>query len=688
MPDEVKKRKLTKRDYLHAKEYTFDILKEREGSKFRKEHTEIWKEVDRQVAMQPPKAIKRSGNPDEDWHNAVQLGLLADALEILSADALRLTFPGDRSWYSPHVHLAPEIDENGEEVTDRQMQRMADGVLRSLMSQQHSDFGFRDRTKLSVKESLKHGSMVVEVMWDSMAKFHGGSGVEQLAAPVWQPHSMWNCFPDHSAHVIGTDLIYRGSMIIKSTLPYDVVKKMKNWVNVDQIKKPKGSTPVDIVTLHGDLVLPRSSGPDMYLPNRKTIFADNQFVFSQINDTAYCPLIYTGYERDDVRDPYYSSPLIKRAPTAKMATSSANKFLDSVDLKTEPPLVYEQHDTFFASNGGPDISPGAKSPTTGAANIKLIETGDPMVALQGLQYAINEVEKGTGSNAVRQGVSSGTEQTATEVVKAEQRGELRTVDFVGVLERQALRPFLYMQHDLNLKKLTDYPIFNDEIHTPDFLILSKGDLGKREAHFEIVGSRQLLGEEQRVARFRDMAAFVLSSEMLSSKSDVDAILKQGWDDAKVKEPERFLLNSDPSMEEKLMEIQQQFQQQLQPLQEELQKFQLMNEKHAAEKEQLQVQIQRERTDANTYRETNRILMETRQAEDRLRGLKEQVVKAQQDFQAMQQEQPESEGSAALESSITELAKTIADIEESRQQRVSEIMQEVEKLSPDTAQRLQ
>jgi hypothetical protein len=685
MVDEVKKRRLTKQDHAQAKDYVFDMLREREGSEFRKEHSEIWKEVDRQIKMSAPLTINRSGNADEDWHNAIQLGLLADALEILSSDALRLVFPGERTWYQPHVHLKVAVDKRGEQVVNRKQQKMVDGVLRSLMSQQHSDFGLRDRVKLSVKEALSHGSMVVEVMWDQMAKFHGGSGVESLSAPVWQPHSMWNCFPDPSPHVIGTDLIYRGSMIIKSSLPYEKLKKMKGWINVDEIKKPKGSTQVDIVTYYGDLVLPRSSGEDMYLPNRKTIFADDQFVHSEINDVAYSPILYTGYERDDVRDPYYTSPLIKRAPSAKMATNAANKFMDLVDLSAEPPLVYEQHDTYFAANGGPDISPGSKQPTTGAANVKLLETGDPLVALKGLEYAINEVEKGTGTNAIRQGVSSGTEQTATEVVKAEQKGELRTVDFVGVLERQALKPFLYMQHDLNLKKLNDYPVFNDEIHTPDFLIMSKKELSNRPAHFEIIGSRQLLGEEQRVARFRDMASFVLSSEFLSQKSDVDEILKQGWDDAKVKSPERFMLNADPAMEEKIQQIEQQFQQQLQQLQQELSRFTLIDEKHAAEKEALQVQIQRERTDANSYRETNRILMETRQAEDRLRKLKEMM---ESDLESVPQDEPNPalEQVEKIEESIAELASAIADVEEARRKWVEDIMEEVDKISP--AQQLQ
>ena len=205
MEDTVKNRRITKADHGKVKSFVFDTLRQREKSEVRKDHEVIWREVDRQVQMKPPTAVNKSGKADEDWHNAIQLGLLADALEILAADVMRLAFPNDRSWFAPHVSIPVEIDENGDPIQDRTRQKKIDGVMRSLMNQQHSDFGFKDRMKLSVKEALTHGGMVFEVVWDQMAKFHGGSKIENLAAPVWQPHSMWNCFPDHSPHIIGTD---------------------------------------------------------------------------------------------------------------------------------------------------------------------------------------------------------------------------------------------------------------------------------------------------------------------------------------------------------------------------------------------------------------------------------------------------------------------------------------------------
>ena len=163
----------------------------------RKAHEEIWKVLDDQIAMVPPKTYVKSNDPDEQWHSAVQLGAIADALEILAADVMRLAFPVDKNWFTPHVELDGEITEEGV-LFDTQKQRTADGVLRSFMSQQHSDFGFKNRVKQAAKEALSHGGFAAEASWDNMSKFFSGGRVLTLGSPVLDVHSMWNVFPDPS----------------------------------------------------------------------------------------------------------------------------------------------------------------------------------------------------------------------------------------------------------------------------------------------------------------------------------------------------------------------------------------------------------------------------------------------------------------------------------------------------------
>lgn len=678
----VKRRRVSPRDHDRLREFVFEELQRRKTSQWRLAHEKIWKEVDRQIAMNPPVAVPRSGNPEEAWHSTVQLGLLADASEILAADTLRLAIPTDRNWFRPHIELPSALNPDGSvAVTPPREQRSNDQQLRAFMAQQQADFGFRDRVKLSVKEALHHGSFVAEVRMQRMAKWRDGSRAQVLLAPVWVPHSMWHCYPDSSPQVIGTDLFYQGSMILESMMKFEDVLRRTDYKNLDKVqpkRSPNGAkNDVQIITYYGNASLPRTDG-HMFLPNRKLVFANEVLVFSEVNPLPFPPILYAGHERDDVRDPYYSSPLVKRSPMAKMASVLANKFLDAVDLKTEPPLVYEKHDSFFAKHGGPAIYPGAKNATSGLANFKLIETADPSWAQQGLAFSIGEVEKGTGVDATRSGVSAATEQTATEVVKKDQKSEIRTVDFVGVLERQALRPWLYMQHELNRSKLSvAYPFYNNDIASPDFLRARGAELPESVV-FEITGSRQLLGEEQRTLRFRENATFAAGVEPIAAITDWQEVAEELWSQSGMKDPERFSVaaqgqdNSVPA--EQVQQLQLQFEEAQASAQEQMQ--QLGEQAQAAEqkvaqlelqKQALQSQIAAKETDRNALDEALKLNERMQRAKDELAGIQEQIRR-----QAAQLESASNQEASAVRESANQSQSNVQEvlgrIDESEAQR--------------------
>ena len=208
---EPKKRKILNKDYDHLQEIVFEEFKKRKGMQQRKKHEAVWTELDRQIAMEAPKT---SGDNKDDWHSTVQLGHLADALEIITADVLRMSFPLDKRWFRPHVELQPELNpETGQGEIDQDEQEMADGLLRSLMIQQQADFGFRDRVKACIKEALSHGGFACEVRTESLSKVKSGGRVQTLTAPVLIPYSMWNVFPDPSPFimVLSSTLYSKGS---------------------------------------------------------------------------------------------------------------------------------------------------------------------------------------------------------------------------------------------------------------------------------------------------------------------------------------------------------------------------------------------------------------------------------------------------------------------------------------------
>lgn len=634
------------RDHDDIAKFISDELERRKGTEWRRKHEERWKEVDRQIAMDPPLAYDADGNPKEPgtWHNAIQLGDLTDASETLTADTMRLSMPTDRRWFVPHVELPFDVDDNGDPVpVPPERQREANGVTRNLMVQQHKDFGVRGRIKLGVKEILHHGSVVATVEEEKIRKFSaGGTSPEHLKAPVPVIHSMWNCYPDSSPRIQGTEIFYSGSMIITRFVALKDALEMPGWINKDKLQLQNKNRDLDehieIGDYYGDVFLRRHDG-NVLFPNRKTTVSGTVFLASEVYKTSYSPVIYTGYERDDVRDPYYTSPIVKRAPMGKFVTHMTNRTMDAVDLAVDPPIAYDSLDNSLKGDG-PQLFPGAKIPVRGGSrNINKLDVGDAATGLAAMQFGKQDMQEGTTVDSVRKGVAPGTEQTATEIVKTEQRAEVREVEFVANVDNELLLPYLIMQHDLNLQGLEPYPFFNDEIHTPDFLRATKKDLPKNVI-MEVTGSRQLLGEEQRTARFINTAATAANVQPLAQTTDWQEVARQMWEDTRVKDPERFLVASDRNAEvqEALQAQQEQFEQALQQVQQALQQAQqqaqqaqdaqrqaeVRAQEASLQNERQKLQEQQLRLENATLQQQLKLAQELERAETRLQKLRQDI----------------------------------------------------------------
>lgn len=620
------RRRITKKDWNNIEQFITDELDTRKGSKARKRHTKIWKEVDRQVAMEGMSRVARDRDAQTDWRNALELGELSRASEIITADIRRLTFPQNRDWFDVHSNI-PLRDQQVAQESGFNLQRATDGRTRAFMTQQQLDFGFKARVDLSVKEALHHGSYVATVEWENAVNITAGTGVSVLSSPVWVPHSMWNCFPDMAGG--GHNTFYQGSMIIVRYKAAHEVKKMRSpnkdypFFNLSKIKKTTNhrenaddTDDVELIYYYGDLVMPRQSGNDLLLLNSRAILANGLIIHYMPNPSQYQPIIYNGWERLDVRDPYYVSPIVKFSVDQKIGSQLANRFLDAVDLKTEPPVTYDSNDPDYALNGGPDISPGAKTGTKGSANFDVMDVGDPGSALTALQWIVGQIEAGTKVDRVRSGVSAGTEQTATEVIKQSQSAELSTTDFVDKHELHGIRPYLYMAHDLNRDNLKSYQFFNKELDSPDFEIMKKSELPK-EVQFDIVGSKGILGEERRQAQTSQVTAFWMGSnpQMLNQVE----LAKEMYRDAGNKNPEKFLNIGEQAeiIQQQVEAIIQQAQQQIQILQQQIAEFTFQDEEHSLEIQQKELEKEQLQTSISALRDIIRLQGVERNTEKRL-----------------------------------------------------------------------
>jgi len=572
---EPKKRRISSKDWDEVESFVNDELDKREKSEFRREHEKIWKEVDRQLQMREMKRVTADGKPVKwSWQNAMELGELAKASEIICADVMRIMFPS-KMWFEPHAQIKwPTNPQTGGPQIDEKRQKMTDGLIRNLMTQQHKDFGFKERFQLSVKEALAHGSFVAECRWQKSVMVKEGT-IKEVAAPVWVPYSMWNAYPDPSSFVIGGEVFYPGSMIVKEFCTLARFKQMakdSGWM-MDRVKKVDKSNAenkenrtdeVTLVKYCGDVFIERTDG-DIYLPNSKVVLANNILVYWEEESLPYSPFIYGGYERADVRDPLYTSPIIKQSPMQKGATIVFNKFLDAVALKVEPPVEYDGNDPDYVATDGPVIAPGSKNPRkSGGKAFEALDIGDPRYASEGMQYLFRQLQEGLGVSSLRTGVQSSDRQTATEAQLLSQGSEVRTMDFIASLERK-LPAFLYMQHELNRTKMSSYSFYNDVQEMPDYITVTKNDI-KGDVVFEVVGAKGVLGEKERTQKLSAAVAFFSQSPLFAPKLKVDQVMQDMLADAGKKNPEEWVkVGNDPQADaekQQMVQIIQQLQQEL------------------------------------------------------------------------------------------------------------------------------
>lgn len=671
----VKNRRIAKRDLETVAEYIKSEKARRKNNKYRQAHERIWKEVDRQVAMQPEAHDQNS--PQEGWEPNIELGSLADASEVIAADVMRIAFPSDRDWFTPHVNITEELELDpmtGEPMIDTEKQQLRDNIYKSLISQQHTDFGLRHRVKLSVKEALHHGSFVAVVDWRTQRQFYG-AGIKEIGAPVWIPHSMWKCYPDDSPYIVGTNITYEGSMIIEEDVPVSVVLQQA-WMNLDKVKEKAGKEPnITLTYWYGDIYIKRAAGDGIFIPNQKVVVYDDHVLHVESNQTSSSPIIYAGYERDDVLDPYYSSPLIKRSPTHKLATHCANKYVEAIDLRTKPPIGYDANEPAFRKEGGPLIAPGEMFALRSGGAVVPIEVADPSWALQGMQFFKAEVEEGVGVDAVRKGATAPVEQTAYEVSKMDQRSEIRTIDFVATLEVQGLKPYLYFQHELNKKKLGPYGFYNSQMNTPDFITADKSDLNNwaKECRFDVVGSKGVLGEERRRQGSLEVTGFFASTPGFAERLNHDAIMQDAYRDVGVKDPEKYMVSQTGENPE-ADKIREEAEQTISELQQELEKLTmqaasipLIQQKHEGEKAKLVAEKSVMAAENKLLEEQIQIQTKKNQAEMQLLALRERIIneirgvadKAQQAKYQMQEEGAKQAQSTAKQA--TESAQGIAEL---------------------------
>ena len=498
-------------------DHVFEIWQQRVNKRRDDGLNKKWAEIDRQLRMEPknPHKMLPDGRPDvkKRWMAEMELPLQAQTLEVLTADARRLTLPDTGTWYEAAVNLSDEYAERLQgfgldafgvpEPTERLpaaqmsgddndipslfMQTNANNLLEGIQDYFRSQYDFGSNLDKINAEAFKYGTGIARgrvVTKAQVLSLSSGAIRETTKFPALLPISIKNTYLDdnphailHEGHVIDTGVIQHRDVKLEDIV-IAATKGGKSPESVDggwmpselADVKPKGKKGnVDLIEFEGDVVVPRKNGESLVLEGvlitvlvgktgkggpRATVKRTIRFRFRKMPFNSY---IVFPYHCEDMNDAYATSPLMKGRPIQMSAVDALNRLLDSAGLNIMPPVGFDRADMYFAQEGGPQIAPYATWKTTSEINVYDEVGGDPSAMAAILRQLIELYYDVTGADPVRFGERTRSHTTAFAKNAEIQTGQARIVDYVRNSLKGPLTRWLYMEKDLLRMSLTTTP---------------------------------------------------------------------------------------------------------------------------------------------------------------------------------------------------------------------------------------
>ncbi len=530
------KRRFDARDWKTIAEFIIDEKNTRQ--KKRADREKHWKEIDRQVAMEPDVKFKKLPNGQTDtkklWMAEMELPLQAQALEVLTSDARRMMFAD--TWFRAHAEMTDDYLDKVDfaslilgdkaEVPSQIDQDNADKLVEGYLNHLFRQVDLVSRQDRINAETFKYGMGVGRARLETKNVYiHEARGVrkEKQKIPVLVPCSIRNLYLDdplpsmHSAQVLGPahiaeDYIKLENLHIAanrgSTDPDDMDG---GWMpsNLKDLEADDNGY-VEILEYEGDLVVPRKTVRSLVIPGAIVTVAvggkspggdvTKAVVRFRFRKTPYSSYLLYPYHYEGTDCAYPTSPLEKGRPVQMMATDALNRLMDSAALKNAPPVGYDRNDTYFGAMGGPTIHPYAQWGTTDNVNVYDEVGGDPAALTATLSMAINLYAELTGVLPARLGAQTVSHTTAFAKDAELTRGAIRTVDFVNASGQGPLTRWLYMAYDMGrevLKSNEEVSFYIDAYG--GFVQVTKDQLPEK-ASFEWFGSGGPAEEAQKMQR--------------------------------------------------------------------------------------------------------------------------------------------------------------------------------------------
>lgn len=491
-----KKKRFDKNDFATIADYVTDTLDTRKQA--RKDREKIWRDIDRQLAMEPDRQHKMDAtgrpDPDKNWMPELELPLQAQTLEMLTADARRMLFPSTGPWYQAHVALTDDflrkVDFQGlitgdENDTPSQInQDNADKMVAGVLDHWHRQYDFFGNVDNINAEAFKYGMGIGRARSVSKRVFlNTARGMVKLdeKIPMLVPVSIWETYLDDSEHRLMNEGQFVGPSTVRewTQLLSDVVmaaragsgdpeKEEGGWMakNLDGLDPDKNGQ-VQLVEMEGDIIVPRKTTSNVYLPNaivtvvkgRKGRKAESRVIRFRFREEPFTSYIPFPYHQEHLDTPYAASPLMKGHPIQKSAVDALSRLIEASALNTQPPIRYDSDDRQFAMEGGPRVFPGALWGTVG--NVDWVQIGDPTGLFNVYAGLLQQYSDVTGITAPRLGQQTVSHTTAFAKEAELNRGTIRTVDYARQTMKGPLTDWLYIAWLMGRKTFKAKSIYID-----------------------------------------------------------------------------------------------------------------------------------------------------------------------------------------------------------------------------------
>ena len=576
------KRRFDQRDWEYVAEYVLNAWDERE--KNRADREKYWKDIDRQIAMEPSVAFKKLANgkidPGKYWMSEMELPLQAQCLEVLTADARRLMFSDDSSWFEAHAEttdayyakvdfkalILGDKSETPSVINQDNADKLVEGFTQHLF-RQYDHYTRWDKINA---EAFKYGIGVGRARLETKNVYiHEASGVrkETQRIPVIVPVSIKKLYLDdappsmHSSMVLGPghicvdDIKFANLQMAANRGSTDPDDEDGGWMP-DSLKQivPDEDGYVRLLEWEGDLVIPRKTVRSLVIPGAiATVVvgkADNNGLVTRgvvrfrFRKAPYSSYLFAPYHYEGTDSYYPTSPLEKGRPVQMMATECLNRLLDSAALKNAPPVGYDRTDMLFAQTGGPAIHPYAKWGTTDPVTVHSEIGGDPKALQDALTLAIQLYSELTGVLPARLGAQTVSHTTAFAKDQEIQRGAARTADYVNATGHGPLTRWLHIAYDMARNELGKREKISFWIDAYGGYVEVDRDALPESASFEWIGAGGPQSEMAKMQKKLQSLQLALQMDQLNTQSgqppvvDVPSAIREvlrqgGWTDIDV-----------------------------------------------------------------------------------------------------------------------------------------------------------